>query len=69
MVMPEELVGPNGIACEDCGEWLNLGVQHSNAGYYVGYWCEMDGPYSRESGYYKTYDKAEKALKAGNYER
>jgi len=39
------------------------------AGYYVGFWCGACGPYSRESGYYRSYEEAEKALSTGNYGR
>lgn len=69
MALPGETVGPYGTRCEDCGNWLIIGVQHSNAGYYVGYWCDNDGPYSRESGYYRTFEEAEKALKEKHYGR
>jgi hypothetical protein len=39
------------------------------AGYYVGFWCDRCGPYSRESGYYRSYEEAEKALSKGSYAR
>lgn len=54
--------------CEDCGEELVNGVQMSAAGYYIGTVCEC-GPYSRESGYYKTREQAESALKEGGFGR
>ena len=38
-----------------------LMVCRSNAGFYVGRYCD-DGPYSRESGYYNTRPQAEYAL-------
>jgi hypothetical protein len=39
------------------------------AGYYVGFWCDRCGPYSRESGYYQSREEAEKALSKGTYAR
>lgn len=44
-------------------EISDLKVMMSNAGYYIGRTCTEDGiegiPYSRESEYYKTREKAE----------
>lgn len=47
-----------------------LQVLHSNAGYYLGRTCEdevdgmvFDVPYDRQSGYYKTQEQAEQALR------
>lgn len=51
--------------CEDCGLKLEFQVCRSNAGFYVGTWCEC-GPYSRESGYYRTREECQKALDTGN---
>jgi hypothetical protein len=48
----------------DCGIEPRLDVYHTPAGYYVGTYCNC-GPYSRESGYYKTYEKAKEALGKG----
>ena len=56
--------------CHECGTELNIGVQKSAAGYYVGFFCPTCGPYSRESsGYYRSYEEAEKALTTGAYGR
>jgi hypothetical protein len=58
--------------CEDCGHVLKPEVLHSNAGcyagteYYIGTQCYC-GPYSRESGYYRTYKQAELDLVSGEY--
>jgi len=42
----------------------------SGAGYYIGYFCDLCGPYSRESlGYYATTEQAETALAEGWPER
>jgi len=46
-----------------------LQVCHSNAGYYVGRFCDYCGPFSRESGYYKTSEDAEKALNSDDFDR
>lgn len=54
--------------CPDCGVTPKLGVHESMAGYYVGTWCDC-GPYSRESGYYKIREQAEKALEDGGFGR
>jgi len=48
--------------CEDCGTSVVEKVMRSAAGFYIGTECSC-GPYSRESGYYKTREEAEKALK------
>jgi hypothetical protein len=56
------------LICPDCKAKVKLGVYHSAAGYYVGYYCAC-GPYSRESGYYKTYESAHKALVTNDYYR
>lgn len=47
--------------CPDCGVKVNLGVLHSPAGYYIGTVCGC-GPYSRESGYFKSEEYAQNML-------
>lgn len=37
-------------------------VLSSAAGYYYGYLDKDDMPYSRESGYFRTYEEAERAM-------
>lgn len=54
--------------CPDCGVTVNLKVCRSAAGYYVGTWCDC-GPYSRESGYYRTFEDARAALETGGFYR
>lgn len=54
--------------CPDCGVTVKPKVCQSAAGYYVGTWCDC-GPYSRESGYYRSRDMAERALELGDYYR
>jgi hypothetical protein len=45
------------------------GVYKSAAGWYIGYSCEDCGPWSRESGYYSTREKAETAINSNAYGR
>ena len=61
-MLPGECVGFNGVECMDCGTVLTLEVCYSMAGYYLGYNCPCCGPYSRETGYFKTRWDAEKAM-------
>lgn len=65
----ETIAGGADDKCTECGAALPLGVCSSAAGYYVGTWCDTCGPYSRESGYYKTRDEAERALASGDFGR
>jgi hypothetical protein len=60
--MEGELAGIHDTVKCSCGAELRLDVQHSAAGYYLGYWCEECGPWSRETDYFKTRKDAEKAL-------
>ena len=49
------------VKCEDCGEDMPLSILKSAAGFYLGRQCSC-GPYSRDSGYFKTEEEAKKAL-------
>lgn len=70
MVLPGETIHTGGPDKCDCGTKMELRVLHSPAGYYIGTQCDTAcGPWSRESGYYDTKEEAERALKAGGYER
>ena len=69
MTLPGECVRDVETSCVDCGAHLEIQVCKSMAGYYVGFWCGACGPYSRESGYYRSYEEAEKALSTGSYGR
>ena len=53
----------NVINCMDCKSEMELDVQSSAAGYYLGYFCPQCGPYDRVSGYFKDYGEAKVALK------
>jgi len=62
-MLPGEIVGHSGpITCADCGASMPLQVCCSAAGYYLGYLCEMCGPWSRETGYFPTREAAQAAL-------
>jgi len=54
--------------CDGCGVRVVLAVYRSAGGWYVGTCCNC-GPYTRESGYYRTREEAERALKGGSYGR
>ena len=68
MALPGETIA-NGApsTCPDCGVTPVLAVYETSA-FYVGTYCHC-GPYSRESGYYKTREAAENALKDGTFSR
>ena len=70
MVLPGETAGglPATI-CEDCMMLMILRVCRSGAGYYLGYICPQHGPYSRESGYFKSKAEATEALESDQWER
>lgn len=63
-MLPGECVGTDDVVCEDGHEpiTLKLSVQHSAAGYYLGFFCPQCGPYSRESDYFRKREDAEAAL-------
>jgi ribosomal protein L37AE/L43A len=69
MTLPGECVNDVETTCVECGEHMKIQVCRSAAGYYVGFWCDRCGPYSRESGYYPTAEAAQKALDTDNYYR
>lgn len=69
MAIPGEVLHVKETICEDCGTQLPLKVLHSGGGYYIGFFCPICGPYSRESGYYRTPEEAEAALNTGTYNR
>jgi hypothetical protein len=68
MIHGETLAAGASPVCTDCGIILKLQILHSFAGYYIGSECNC-GPYSRESGYYKSEAQAKKAFELGGYER
>lgn len=59
MALPGETLSLGApMTCPDCGQDVStLRVLQSAAGYYIGTHCAC-GPYSRESGYYKTRELA-----------
>jgi hypothetical protein len=62
MIKGETILSGAPAVCTDCNQALPFEVLHSAAGYYVGTSCEC-GPYSRESGYFKTRAQADEILK------
>jgi len=62
MTIPGEIVGFHAEIRCFCRQHIPLRVCFSNAGYYLGYFCDRCGPYSRETGYYATREEAEKDL-------
>lgn len=66
MALPGELLGTGTITCDLCGAELPLKVCQSGAGYYLGHFCNQCGPYSRESGYFRTREEAKRALQSEN---
>ena len=69
MTLPGETLATGAApTCNDCGATPELQVCSTPAGYYVGTLCGC-GPYSRESGYYSTFEKAKQALDSGQYGR
>ena len=69
MTLPGECVNDTQTVCVECGARLEIQVCKSMAGYYVGFWCDRCGPYSRESGYYRNREEAELALSKGLFGR
>jgi hypothetical protein len=68
-MLPGETIA-NGApsTCTECITELQNQVLRSAAGFYIGTWCEC-GPYSRESGYYRTEREAQRALDDGTFVR
>ena len=69
MALPGECVNSTETVCMECGTTLGLKVLASAAGYYIGFFCPQCGPYSRESGYFRSRGEAETALKTGTFGR
>jgi hypothetical protein len=54
--------------CPDCEVALELQVLRSGGGHYIGTQCNC-GPYSRESGYYKSREEADSALSSDSFKK
>lgn len=68
-MLPGETVASGAPStCPDCKKSLKEEVLYSMAGYYIGTFCDC-GPYSRESGYFRKKEEAEKALELEDYSR
>ena len=67
------LVAEFSVVCRDDWHCEAMGADYeivllekvclSAAGYYLGYWCPVCGPYDRVSMYYRDRESAEKALR------
>lgn len=69
MTLPGETLATGAPeVCSDCGVRVEPQVMSSAAGYYVGTRCDC-GPYSRESGYFKTHQEVEAVLRTGGWAR
>lgn len=66
MALPGETVGTGAPLPYPDAE---PGVMMSAAGYFIGYTDEDGSPYTRESGYFASYEEADEALVNGNYTR
>ena len=69
MALPGECIHDTQTVCMECGTELNIQVLRSAAGYYIGFFCPTCGPYSRESGYYRSREEAEEALSGNLFAR
>lgn len=62
MTLPGETILTGApTTCPDCGVTLEFQVCNSAAGYYIGTFCNC-GPYTRESGYFPSWELANAAL-------
>ena len=68
MLPGETIASGASSTCPDCGMKLELKVLSSGGGYYIGTEC-CCGPYSRESGYYRTQEDAQNDLDSGMFGR
>jgi len=68
MIEGETLAAGASEVCLECGEHVELGVHLSGAGFYIGTRC-LCGPYTRESGYYRSEAEAQNALEQKSYSR
>jgi hypothetical protein len=66
MTLPGETVA---TGAEIPNDTITIGVMMSAAGYYIGYSDEEGLPWSRESGYFASYEEAAEAFAAGQWHR
>ena len=69
MTLPGECANEIQTVCMECGTTIDLQVLSSAAGYYIGFFCPECGPYSRESGYFRSRDEAETVLDLSDFGR
>ena len=61
MITGESILSGAAKTCETCGETPEMKVYKSNAGHYIGTYCNC-GPYTRESIYFPLEEAAQWAL-------
>jgi hypothetical protein len=65
-MLPAETIRSGAPAtCPDCNITPDFQVYSSNAGYYIGTYCNC-GPYTRESEYYESFAEAQNDLNYNN---
>lgn len=67
MIPGETIMSGAPTTCPTCQRRVLLEVCRSGAGYYIGTYCDC-GPYSRESGYYRSHEEAQEAFNTGSWE-
>lgn len=68
MIPGETIASGASSKCNECGKEMEFEVLRSGAGFYIGTQCEC-GPYSRESGYYRSREDAAAAPPSNNFGR
>lgn len=53
---------PTQRVCGECWSMMPLKVLLTPAGYYLGFWCNNHGPFSRETRYFKERSEAQELL-------
>jgi hypothetical protein len=69
VVLKGETIATGAPEICDCGEKVEWNVYHSGGGYYIGTYCPVHGPYSRESRYFRTKQEAMSAWDIGDFGR
>ena len=67
-MLPGECVHDVRTVCLSCCRRLDIEPLQSAAGWYAGFWCPECGPYSRETGYYKTMDEVYRMIEENRIE-
>lgn len=68
-MLPGETIASGAlVVCPECAIHVVTQVLRSPAGFYIGTRCDC-GPYTRESGYFRTHSSAAHALETGQFDR